>query len=203
MLQLKAGELLPDSKIIRAEEYQAYVSAQDMLADAREQAESIVAAAQAEFDRQKELGFEAGLEEGRMEMAMRMVDSVSETVSYFSDLEEKIVGIVMKALRKILGDMEQDERVVKQVRHALSMAKTQANVLVRVNPEDHALVQQRIDVIRKPYPGVHYLEVVSDARLPRGGCTLETGMGVIDASMELQLSAIEASLKRSFGEARA
>ncbi len=39
-----------------------------------------------------------------------------------------------------------------------------------------------------------YLEVVGDARLDQGGCILETEIGIIDASLDSQLAALQAAL---------
>ena len=43
------------------------------------------------------------------------------------------------------------------------------------------------------------LEVVADHRLKGGGCVLETELGIVDASVELQLQALEKALKSRIG----
>ncbi len=49
----------------------------------------------------------------------------------------------------------------------------------------------------KDFPEVGYLEVVGDARLDQGGCILETEIGIIDASLDSQLAALQAALTES------
>lgn len=200
MLQLNNVRLAPDQKVIRARDYQAYLDAEALLAAARAEADRIVAAAREEFTAQQQLGYQQGLIEGRMEMAERMIDSVSRSVDYFSTMEGQIVEIVMKALRKILGEMDLRDRTVSTVRNALSLARHQSKVHVRVHPTEVQVVQERIQEITRPYPGVQFLDVVADARLDPGGCILESDVGVVDASIEVQLKAIEKSLVKSVGE---
>jgi type III secretion protein L len=201
MLQLKdlsTLKLEPGRKIVRAEELQVCLEAQGIIEAAREEAKRIVDEAQAEFERQSAAGFEEGVAAGRMEIAERMIESVNKTVHYVSGLEKSVVEIVMKALRRILGDMPERERVTQVVKSALAVARTQRSVVVRVHPADAEHVRARVDEITKPYPNVSFLEVTPDPRLQPGGCILESEIGVIDASLEAQLQAIENSLSRTF-----
>jgi len=197
---LKIGtDLYPGQKIVRAEEYQAVLSAEEIVADARRQAESIIARANEEAEQLKEEGFQQGLAEGRLDMAERMVDTVSRSVDYFASMEARIVGIVTKALRKILGEIDHRERIVSVVRNALALARNQTKVTVRVSPGEMQTVQDKIEDVMRPYPAVQFIDVVADGRLTAGGCILETRIGVIDATVDVQIQAIEKSLAKTLG----
>jgi type III secretion protein L len=200
MLQLNdltSLNIEPGRKIIRSEELESVLDAESLLQAARAEAQRIVDSAQAEFDRRSAEGYEDGMNAGRMEIAERMLDSVTKTVNYVSSLEKSVVDIVMKALRKILGDMPDRDRVAQVVKSALAVARTQRTVTVRVHPEDADHVRSQITLITKPYPAVQFLEVTADNRLQRGSCLLESEIGVVDASLEIQLKAIENSLART------
>jgi type III secretion protein L len=191
----------PEGKIIRAEELRTLLDAEAIIAAAEAERKRIIEEAQAEYERQKQLGYEDGLNEGKLEMAMKMVDSVGYAVDYFGNLENKVVELVLKALRKILGDLDARERVVHVVRTAIGVARNQPNVTLRVCPADAEIARERLNEITGPYPGIHFLEVVPDPRLSATACILETEMGVIDASLDMQLAAIEKSLLKSLGGA--
>lgn len=202
MLQLKRLdklELQPATKIIRSAEFQTLLDAEAIIAAAEAEAERIRAAAREEYESEKQRGYADGLVEGRMEMAEKMIDSVGRAVDYFSGLEHRVVDLVLKALRKILGELDARDRVVNVVRTALAVAKNQSHVTLRVTPADAEIARERLAEITKPYPEIHFLEVVPDSRLAPAACILETELGVIDASLELQLAAIEKSLARSLG----
>ena len=197
MLQLNEKSLAPAGKIIPAEEYEAYLDAQGIIAEAKKQAEQIIADAQQEYENQKQQGFEDGLTEGRMEMAEKMVDSVAKSVDYFSDLEGRMVELVVKALKKIVGEMDARERIVAIVRHALAVARNQAKITIRACPGEVEVLQEKLADIMRPYPAINFIDIVPDSRLSEGGCILETDIGVVDASVDVQLAAIEKSLAKS------
>ncbi len=199
MLQLNdfpAG-FQPDQKIVKAGEYQAYVDAKAIIARAKAEARRIKREAKQEYQNQKQQGYQDGLIEGQMQMSEKMIDAVSKTVEYFSGLEEKVVEIVLKALKKILGEMDDREVVVKVVRNALAVARNQATITLRVCPEQSSHVRARLNEILGQDPAIAVPEVVPDSRLEQGGCILETELGVIDASVDVQLEAIRKSLVRS------
>ncbi|MEM1303731.1 MAG: HrpE/YscL family type III secretion apparatus protein [Planctomycetota bacterium] len=198
-MKLQDGVALrPDGKRIPAALFQAHVRGQDIIAEAERQAEEIRKLAERERQQQREEGYAEGLREGRLEMAERMVDSVSKSVDYFSGLEEQMTEIVMKALRKILGEMDDKERVLQVVRSALGVARNQTNVTLRVPPSEAEVARSRLDEIMQPYPGIRFLEITAESRLKPGECILETELGVVDAGLETQLAAIENSLRKSF-----
>lgn len=192
-------QLEPGAKIVRAAEFQTLLDADAIIAAAEAEAARIRDEARAEYQREKERGYADGLVEGRLEMAEKMIDSVGHAVDYFSGLETKVVELVLKALKRILGELDARERVVHVVRTALAVARTQPRVTLRVAPADAEIARERLAEITQPYPEIHYVEVVADSRLAPAACILETDMGVIDASLDLQLAAIEKSLARSLG----
>lgn len=197
MLQLKDLSLQPDQMVVPAEQYQALLDAQGIVESALEQAEQIRSEAHAEYERQKEKGYHDGLMQGRQEIAEEMVDSVGEAVDYFSNLEGQTIQLVTHAIRKVIGEMGNRDRIVAVVQHALEVARSQTKATVRVCVDDVEAVQQRLDEIMRPYPNIQFIDVVADSRLTAGGCILETDVGVVDASIDVQLAAIEKSLAKS------
>ena len=199
MLRLTDGKIVPNQKVVPAAEYQAYLDGQAIIEDAKEKAAEIIAAAEEEYERQKLQGHEDGLREGRMQMSEQMIDAVTRSVDYFAALESQVVGIVVKALRKIVGDMDQHDRIVSVVRNALSVTRGQAKVSVRVSPAESETVEKSLEEILRPYPSIQFIEVIPDSRLNAGGCILETEIGVVDASVDVQLRAIENALEKTLG----
>ena len=190
-------KLLAGEKVVKADQYQSFVDAEGIISSSRKQAERILEAARRERESERQRGYQQGLLEGRREMAERMIDAVERNVDYFSHMEQKVVDIVVEALKKILGEIDQREKILKIVQNALAVVRNQAKVTLRVCPDEAAYVRSRVDDILKQYPGIGYLDVSPDPRLKEGGCILETEMGVVDASVDVQLEAICRSLARS------
>ncbi|MCG8650828.1 MAG: HrpE/YscL family type III secretion apparatus protein [Pirellulales bacterium] len=199
MLQLTDLSLQPDQTVVSAEQYQTMLDAQAIIRSAQEQADQIQVEAQAEYERQKQQGYDDGMMRGRQEIAEEMVNSVSEAVNYLSKLEEQTIELVTRAVRKVIGGIDQHERIVAVVQQALAVARSQTKATVRVCAEEVDAVHQRLDEIMRPYPNIQFLDVVADSRLSSGGCILETDVGIVDASVDVQLAAIEKSLAKSLG----
>lgn len=197
MLQLVDGTLLPEGRIIKAAEYQAVLDGEAVIADAHRQAAEILAKAELEYAARKQQGYDDGLQEGRLEMAEKMLDTVASSVDFLSSLESRVVQLVTRVVRKILGDMQQPDRITAVVRNALAVARNETRVTLRVCPGDLETVQDRLREIMQPYPAINFLDVMADSRLRADGCVLETDIGVVDASLDVQLEAIEKSLLKS------
>ena len=197
MLQLTEPSLTPNSCIIRADEYPAILDADGIIADAKRRAAEIVADAERQYEERKQQGYEDGLNEGRMEMSGKMIDTIASSVDFLSSLENKVVHLVTKCLKKILSEIPQPDRLAAVAQHALGVARNESKVTMRVCPNDVDAIKARMDDILKSYPAINFIDVVGDSRLAEDGCVLETDIGVVDASLDVQLKAIEMSLAKA------
>ena len=77
------------------------------------------------------------------------------------------------------------------MRTALNTVRGQQKVTVRVAPADEALVSEALAAMTAGSSGSAFLTIAADARLPRDSCILESELGVVDASLETQLKALE------------
>ena len=195
---LKDGRLTvpPETRILRAGEYGQLLEASEVLAAASALAEEKGREAEEAYEERKREGYEEGLMAGKMEMAERMMEQLISGVEYVERQESVLVEAVIGALRKILGDMDEEERAAAVVRKALSYVRGQKKVLLRLCPQEAEMVNKRLSEILRDYPGLGLVEVAPDSRLAKGSCTLESEIGVIDASLETQIEAIRRSFLR-------
>jgi type III secretion protein L len=177
----------------------AWQEAKEMLEAARREAERIVGGAQAAFDAEKARGYEEGLMEARLEEADRMIENASRTVDYFAAIEQKIVGLVMQAVRRIIADFDETERVVAVVQSGLSVMRNQKQLTLRLAPEHHDSIKARAAELLERFPGVGMIDFMPDPRLKGDAAILESEMGVVEASVELQLKAIEQGFAKLLG----
>jgi len=190
-------EFSPDSKVIKAADYLAFVEADKALDCAQDEAARIIAEARDVYEHEKKKGYAKGIEEGKGAMAERMLDTVHKTVDYFASVEETLCSLVMTAMKKILGEMDDKDLVLKVVRNALALVRNQKQVVLRVSPMDQETVQSKINDIMADFPGVGFIDIVPDGRLKKDGCILESDIGIIDASLDVQMEAIRRSLMKS------
>ena len=185
----------PGVRILRAEEYSRLIEARNLLPAARERAAPIRAEAEEAYEARKREGYEDGVMEGRMEQAEKMMETAMQAVEYIENIEETLVKVVGSAVRKLIGELDDRERIVRVVRAALVSVRSQQKVLIRVCPADEAAVREALAAMIASAPGgVSFLDVSADPRMKRGDCILESELGVVDAGLETQLKAIENAL---------
>ena len=185
----------PGVRVLRMADYARLLEANAALAAAKEQAAAIRSEAEQAYEDRKREGYADGLLEGRMEQAEKMMETALQAVEYIEGLEETLVRVVSTAVRKIIGELDDTECMVRVVRNALAVVRSQQNVLIRVAPVDEPGVREALAAMLAASPaGAALLEVKADPRMKHGDCVLECELGVVDASLETQLKAIENAL---------
>ena len=189
--------LQSDRRLVKAADVATAATAAEIIAAAEAEAGRIREAAKSEAEAERQRGYEQGLQEGKLEIAMQKLNLVDQSVAFMEGVEGKMADIVMKALRSCVVEIGDREMVVNIVRKTMSaVIRTQRRVTLKVAPELLADVKARVAEITAPYPTVDSFDVVEDPRLKGPACILETEAGVADASVETQLAAIEKSLAR-------
>ena len=189
--------LASDKRLVKASEVATAKSAAEIIAAAEAEAARIREEAKAAFEAEKKRGYDKGLQDGKMEIAMQKLEQVDQSVAFMESVEVKMADVVMKALKSCVVEIGDREMVVNIVRKTMNaVIRTQRHVTLKVAPEMVAAVKERVDALRLDYPTVETFDVVEDPRLKGPACILETEAGVADASVDTQLAAIERSLKR-------
>lgn len=194
MFRLTEGSIRPaaGTKLLKAEEYGLLLEADALLAAAKKQAEEMEQKAREAYAQKREEGYRDGMEEGKLEHAEKMMETILSSVEFIEGIEDTLVSVVNQAIRKIIGDMDDKERIVRIVRTALNTVRGQQKVTVRVAPADEAAVSEALAAMTAgSSSGSAFLTIMADARLPRDSCILESELGVVDASLETQLKALE------------
>lgn len=105
----------------------------------------------------------------------------------------------MQAVQKIMADFDDHERIVITVKNVLSVVRNQKQLTLRLNPQQVEAVKERVNDLLAAYPGVGYIDMVSDSRVKHGACILESEIGLVEASMEGQLAALKAAFAKVLG----
>jgi flagellar assembly protein FliH len=109
-----------------------------------------------------------------------------EMVRLALEIAEKIVHRTVLAVPEIIGCVL--ERASQEVTDA-------RQIRIRLNPADYELLaEMRPDLLRLGNDGGRTIEVVADQDLTRGGCRLETEIGIVDATVPTQIAEIRRHL---------
>ena len=125
-----------------------------------------------------------------------MIENISQTIDYFGKVEGRMVDLVMQAVRKIIEDYDDGDRVLIAVKSALSVVRHQKQMTLRVNSRQLDTVKARVNEILAAYPGVGYLDIVADTRLESDACIVESEIGTVEASIDGQLEALRSAFMK-------
>lgn len=187
--------ITPNIRRLKQADYQTLIQAEALLTVIQREADEQRVAAECEQVNHQQAGYEQGLTQARIEMAAQMLDTVERTVAYLGALEHRVVDLVMMAVRKVLGEFEEIDLTQRIVHQALQIIRNQPQATIRVCPAHAERLQQQLHDVLAGYHALRLVEVVSDPRLQQGNCILETEIGVVEASLEAQLSALERALR--------
>ncbi|MDR3273972.1 MAG: HrpE/YscL family type III secretion apparatus protein [Puniceicoccales bacterium] len=221
-IRLKTFDAVNVGKVLKRNEYSSIVSAKQIVADANAERDGIIKQAQAEhnaiilaaneekkkiideakatYESEKKRGYEDGLSSGKEEMADQLMELATKSAESITKLEKDVIDVVARAIKKILGDVDKNELIASVVKNALKMVKSQKQAVLKVSPSEVSLLRDHIDELTRDTPSIEFLDIVSDAHLSPGSCLLETDIGVVDASVSVQIAAIEKSLGRMINE---
>ena len=201
MLLLKKNNLQIDSarRLVKAEEAAVTARAEEILAAAEAEAARIVDEAKRTFQSERVRGYEKGLSDGREEILRQKLELVEESVRYMESVEAEMGQVVMKALRKCVDDLGDEDVIVQVVRKAMSViVRSQRQITIRVPADKVATVKARLGDVLRDYPAVNFSEVIEDPRLKGVSCVVETAAGMVESSIDAQLAAIEKSIRSHF-----
>jgi len=149
-----------------------------------EAAETARAAARAE-------GLELGRREAREEVSTALATLAATAVAERDRLRGEIGSLALEVVRKILGEFAPDAVLVALARSALREMLPAPAVTLVVHPD-------RVDAIREGLGGepvgdcvnATRVDVRADPACAPDDCRLETGLGVVDAALDIRLAKI-------------
>lgn len=193
------GAIDASDPVVPAAEAAAWLEASALLEHARQEAAQLLGSARQQLEAERERGYQQGLEEARLELTERMIETASRTVELFASIEQRMVSLVMDAVRRLMADFSDTERVMAVVRSALSVLRNQRQLTLRIAPEHVEQVRARATELLEHFPGVGILDIVADPRLKLDATILESEIGLVEASIESQLQAIEQGFQKILG----
>lgn len=170
------------------------VDDRNLISRAREEADTIREAASKE-------GYQAGLEQAKADVAilkenlaglMNVPQEVYEQIA--PDILEISVDIAKKIIKKEVSEEPQVlMNVIVEVLKGL--AKDEPKVILRVNPTQVDITKQSVPQILNLAGMDTKVTVLSDENITEGGCLVTTANGVVDATIETQLSVVSEALR--------
>ena len=165
-----------------------------LISRAREEAQTIKESAAKE-------GYQAGLEQASEDISevknaiTAFLSAKQEVFEYIApDILEISVDIAKKIIKR---EIQQDPSLIlNNILEILKgLSKEETKITLRVNPQQVALLKTELPELMSTAGLDAKVLVVPDEELMEGGCMVTTTNGVIDATIETQLSVISEALK--------
>lgn len=190
--------------------------ARKTVADAEQEAGRLVAGAHAKgFEKGLAEGLakgtQQGLEEGRKQgraEALRQASAELKAMSQawnaaLADWESRrdtldreardaILDLALTLAEKLVHRIIQVDRsvVVDQIATALAHVMRDQDLVVRIAPQDRAVVAEALPDLLREFAHLKHLRLVDDPSVGSGGCVVVYGQGRIDATVETQLQRV-------------
>ena len=153
------------------------------------------------LERARQEGFEEGVVSGQaaftdqIEALRRVVASAGEALrGEIQGVEDVVIDIAFEAVCRIMGAvLVTPEGVASVVREVIRDVREREQLLVRLSPQDFALLGEQADVLLKGQEGLR-LEFLPDERVVLGGCIVEVAGGTLDGRLETQLKQLSDTL---------
>lgn len=155
------------------------------------------------LDELKQQGYSEGYQEGRAqadEEGAKIINEATESLNQMAgalreaakENEEKLLKLAIGIAEKILHDeiAVRPETVLRNLEEAIAKVSDLEEVIIKVNPEDLAMVQTQEDAFRDRLKSVRKVEFTSSPKIQQGGVLIETASGTVDAQIKTQLSVI-------------
>lgn len=166
----------------------------NLISRAREEAQNIKEAAAKE-------GYQDGLSQARADLEdvknaiTAFLSAKQEVFEYIApDIMEISVEIAQKIIKK---ELQQDPSIIlDNITEILKgLSKEETKITLRVNPVQVSLLKAEIPDVMNNIGLEAKVLIVPDETIMEGGCMVTTTNGVIDATIETQLSVISEALK--------
>ena len=209
MQQQQAEQTIQEAEAqveLMAQEAQA--EAERIISEANMEAARIIEAAEQSHQEIVEAatqdGFNVGYQEGREEAIKENAQLLMETTNALNKLhaafpvavkqnEDKLIKLALEISREVIQDelAMKPEIVLKNVERAIGKVSDLEKVLIKVNPLDLDMILPKQEFFKKLLPDVQDFVITGHYSIERGGCTIETNSGTIDAQVSTQLAVVE------------
>jgi len=185
------------ARVIRASQPPARVIRADVF-DAHVQGEQLVARAQDRAQRIEEEARDSGLQAGRAEAAVELIDAARARDAILAGATDEVLRVAAALAQHIVGKHVEAEpgRIAQLVAPQLMRVRGAKAVRVCVHPDDAPALRDALATAADGEPPAG-LEVATDAAMARGGCLVQSDVGEVDARVETRLPALVQALRGS------
>jgi len=202
LVGLKSGGigLIGPGRVVPAAQADAVLEAEQILTEARRRAAEMLAGAREETEAIRAAARAAGMEAATEDIQDRLFAIAEASANAIARAEERIIEMGLQIARRIIGSFDEADIAARVAKKSVTLSANSSFVRLRVAPAVTDSLRERLESVLPPTMASVQIEVIGDDRVRGGGCIMETDAGLIDATVESQIAAIERGLRRSLVE---
>jgi len=186
---------VPATKVLSAEEMKVLRIADRFRDEARRLHDGMGRSVAEAQEQARKKGYQEGFEKGRLEALETLVEAIDRVRERLAASDEELATIVLGAVERMLGEMDEHELALRCVRRALDDAAGDIWAVVRVTPDEVPYLEEGLRQLPMTGSWPEIKGVEADPLLKRGEIILETPKGRIHVGMRQQLSRLKAGLQ--------
>jgi type III secretion protein L len=165
---------------------------------AQDKARQILENAEREGDAIREQARVDGYTEGLSKWNEILAGTSQKAAELTKVWEDTMLKLSVRVAEKIIGEQLKlhPDTIVSIIKEVLQGVRFGKHLIIQVNEEDAAEVRSRVTSLRASLGVSNEIEIVASTSVPRGGCLIESELGVVDARLETQLKCLEDVLVR-------
>ncbi|MGO7133540.1 type III secretion system stator protein SctL [Rhizobium leguminosarum] len=171
-------------RIIPASDFTQIRDAAELVAAARQVAADMHVRAEDERQAARREGYQAGFAEGLHKASETLSEATRKAEKELGDLDHWIGPVVLKAVARIVGAMDMDDRIRQIITRAIADTGATQTVTLYVPPEDETLVRRAAEGLGHP------LDIAVDPLLAGQEMVMETSAGRAHIGLREQIAAL-------------
>ncbi|MCI5051518.1 MAG: hypothetical protein MRY21_00080 [Simkaniaceae bacterium] len=202
-LHLKKGdvEVPKDTKVVPAETFSDLIESSEILSQAKQDVEELIAGAKEECVELKKEAKRQGLQEGLEKFAEQLLIFDRKLKEVRLDVENQMLPLALEAAKKIVGEelKTNPEAIVSIVSKAIRPVLQHHNIKIWVNRADVPFLEKAKEALKGSFERIESFSIEERSDVTQGSCVIETEAGIINATIENQWRAIQNAFE-NFGK---
>ncbi|MBG6146033.1 type III secretion protein L [Labrenzia sp. EL_142] len=178
--------------VVKAQEMAALDEASSIINSAQEKADEIRAAAQGQYELEKERGYLEGREKAEKEAFSRQISDQIFLDNKLKELEAGLVNVVMISVRKIFSGFDDIALCEKTVGSALQKLRQSNQIKISVSPALASHLEPMTDRLKAEFTSFQSMEIIEDSNISFPNFVVESNTGRIEFSLGSKLEELQA-----------
>lgn len=190
--------LAPESKIIKASDYQSLIDSQQLakktLEDAIAYKKQVISECEQLKERAQIDGFEQGFEEFVKHISL-LEQKIHQTEDKYIHL---LAPLAIKAAKKIVNKeiSVHEDTIISIISGHLKNVSQHEDITIYVSKDDLSVVEKNKNVLKEQLENIQTLAIRERDTLTKGSCSIESEVGIINAQIEDMWTILESAFEK-------